>query len=171
MCRILNMKYLLLFCAGRCSGKNQNICLKFKIRCVQINELPRTQIIYGKKYPSQFYYIFHLVRHSMARANLNKYQLMQILGLLGIYFDAVVVFVTNFLLLIRLALAILWWVPMTTKRNIHENTFKFLQIFFHKSVLWNRTEILAFYSTISLTKIKLFKTNLPQCACNQISVT
>ena len=33
---------------------------------------------------------------------------MQILGILGIYFDAVVVFVTNFSLLFRLALAILW---------------------------------------------------------------
>ena len=33
---------------------------------------------------------------------------MQILGLLGMYFDAAVVFVKNFLLLSRLALAILW---------------------------------------------------------------
>ena len=32
---------------------------------------------------------------------------MQILGLLGMYFDAVVVFVTNSLLLFRLAVAIL----------------------------------------------------------------
>ena len=36
------------------------------------------------------------------------FQLMQILGLLGMYFDAAVVFVTNFLLLFRLAMAILW---------------------------------------------------------------
>ena len=33
---------------------------------------------------------------------------MQILGILGIYFDDVVVFVTNFSLLFRLSLAILW---------------------------------------------------------------
>ena len=33
---------------------------------------------------------------------------MQILGILGIYFDAAVVFVTNFSLLFRLSLAILW---------------------------------------------------------------
>ena len=33
---------------------------------------------------------------------------MQILGILGIYFDAVVVFVTNFSLSFRLSLAILW---------------------------------------------------------------
>ena len=33
---------------------------------------------------------------------------MQILGLLGMYFDAVVVLVTNFSLLFRFALAILW---------------------------------------------------------------
>ena len=34
---------------------------------------------------------------------------MQILGLLGMYFDAVVVEVKTFLLLFRLALAILWF--------------------------------------------------------------
>ena len=33
---------------------------------------------------------------------------MQILGLLGIYFDALVVFVTSHSLLFRLTLAILW---------------------------------------------------------------
>ena len=32
---------------------------------------------------------------------------MQILGLLGMYFDAAVVFVSNFILLFRLALAVL----------------------------------------------------------------
>ena len=36
------------------------------------------------------------------------FQLMQILGLLGMYFDTVVVFVTKFSLLFKLALAILW---------------------------------------------------------------
>ena len=35
---------------------------------------------------------------------------MQILGLLGMYFDAVVVKVNTFLLLFRLTLAILWTV-------------------------------------------------------------
>ena len=40
---------------------------------------------------------------------------MQILGLLGMYFDAVVVFVTSQTLLFRLALAILW-----------QGTFQFL---------------------------------------------
>ena len=34
--------------------------------------------------------------------------MMQILGLLGMYFDAVVVEVEKYLLLFRLALAILW---------------------------------------------------------------
>jgi hypothetical protein len=38
---------------------------------------------------------------------MGGFQLMQILGLLGIYFDAVVVEVKTFLLLFRLALAIL----------------------------------------------------------------
>ena len=33
---------------------------------------------------------------------------MQILGLLGMYFDAVVVFVTNSSILFRFAMAILW---------------------------------------------------------------
>ena len=37
------------------------------------------------------------------------FQLMLILGLLGMYFDAVVVFVTSQTLLFRLALAILWY--------------------------------------------------------------
>ena len=36
--------------------------------------------------------------------------MMQILGLFGMYFDAVVVFVTNSSLLFRLAMAILWTV-------------------------------------------------------------
>ena len=77
--------------------------------------------------------------HSMARTNLNKseklvtitteaskylhayilrwvweggFQMMQILGLLlGMYFDAAVVFATNFSLLFRLAMAILWYIP------------------------------------------------------------
>ena len=38
----------------------------------------------------------------------GAFQLMQILDLLGMYFNAAVVFVTNFLLLFILALAILW---------------------------------------------------------------
>ena len=39
----------------------------------------------------------------------GRFQLMQILGLLGMYLDAVVVFVTNSSLFFRLALAILWY--------------------------------------------------------------
>ena len=39
---------------------------------------------------------------------------MQILGLLGMYFDAVVVEVKTFLLLFRLALAILWYAVVRT---------------------------------------------------------
>ena len=39
------------------------------------------------------------------------FQLIQTLGFLGMYFDAVVVEVETFLLLFRLALAILWVVP------------------------------------------------------------
>ena len=35
---------------------------------------------------------------------------MQILVLLGMYFDAVVVFVTNYLLVFRFAMAILWYI-------------------------------------------------------------
>ena len=41
-CQILNIKYLLLFSAGRRSGKNQNKYSNFKIRHVQIDELQRT---------------------------------------------------------------------------------------------------------------------------------
>ena len=40
-CQSLHFKYLLLFSAGRRNGKYQNN-LKFKIRQVQIDELPRT---------------------------------------------------------------------------------------------------------------------------------
>ena len=35
---------------------------------------------------------------------------MQILGLLGMYFDAAVVFITNSSLLFRFAMAILWYI-------------------------------------------------------------
>ena len=42
--------------------------------------------------------------------------MMQILGLLGMYFDAVVVEVKTFLLLFRLALAILWEKLKTRKK-------------------------------------------------------
>ena len=37
------------------------------------------------------------------------FQLMLILGLLGMYFDAAVVFVTSQTLLLKLAVAILWY--------------------------------------------------------------
>ena len=44
---------------------------------------------------------------------------MQILGLLGMYFDAVVVEVKTFLLLFRLALAILWNRITVCKANMN----------------------------------------------------
>ena len=40
---------------------------------------------------------------------------MLILGLLGMYFDAAVVFVTKSSLFFRLAVAILWWVQQDLK--------------------------------------------------------
>ena len=43
------------------------------------------------------------------------FQLIQILGLMGMYFDAVVVEVETFLLLFRLALAILWLINVSKK--------------------------------------------------------
>ena len=42
---------------------------------------------------------------------------MQVLGLLGMYFDAAVVFVTNSSLLFRLVMAILWGVSMTNLKS------------------------------------------------------
>ena len=59
------------------------------------------------------------------------FQLMQILDLLGMYFDAVVVFVTNSSLLFRLAVAILWYEGWIS--NLRPK-FKFQsQIFVHNS--------------------------------------
>ena len=46
------------------------------------------------------------------------FQLIQILGLLRMYFDAVVVEVKTFLLLFRLALAILWADKLIFKKEI-----------------------------------------------------
>jgi hypothetical protein len=43
---------------------------------------------------------------------------MQILDLLGMYFDAAVVFVTSHSLLLRLALAILWDMSNLVKSNM-----------------------------------------------------
>ena len=45
------------------------------------------------------------------------FQLMQILGLLGMYFDAVIVEVKKYLLFFRLALAILWEVNFKFSAN------------------------------------------------------
>ena len=50
---------------------------------------------------------------------------MQILGLLGMFFDAVVVFVTNFSLLISLALAILWQVRELNYIWYHDDVIKY----------------------------------------------
>ncbi len=48
---------------------------------------------------------------------------MQILGLLGIYFDATVVFVTNSSLLFRFAMAILW-TQNSSRLKVTYKTFK-----------------------------------------------
>ena len=48
---------------------------------------------------------------------------MQILGLLGMYFDAAVVFVTNSSLLFRLAKAILCGCLLTTPLTYYRGTF------------------------------------------------
>ena len=59
---------------------------------------------------------------------------MQILGLLGMYFDAVVVEVEKYLLLFRLALAILWVLGMCHKPALKRqkkcwlNLFTFLRV-------------------------------------------
>ena len=47
---------------------------------------------------------------------------MLILALLGMYFDAVVVFVTSQTLLFRLALTILWGMTFTSKQTDLENS-------------------------------------------------
>ena len=60
---------------------------------------------------------------------------MQILGLLGMYLDAVVVFVTNSSLFFRLALAILW---MSSNCAIH-NTY-LLTYVQCKEVSWGRNQ-------------------------------
>ena len=46
--------------------------------------------------------------------------MMQILDLLGIYFDAVVVFVTNSSLLFRLVMAILYFDAASEVQNLHQ---------------------------------------------------
>ena len=50
---------------------------------------------------------------------------MLILGLLGMYFDAVVVFVTSQTLLFRLALTILCYVSISNDQIINLNSCKF----------------------------------------------
>ena len=50
---------------------------------------------------------------------------MQILGLLGMFFDAVVVFVTNFSLLFSLALAILWQVRELNYIWYHDDVIRY----------------------------------------------
>jgi hypothetical protein len=52
------------------------------------------------------------------------FQFMLILGLLGMYFDAAVVFVTKSSLLFRLAVAILWKGTKKTRCHFHERKKK-----------------------------------------------
>ena len=52
------------------------------------------------------------------------FQLMQILVLLGMYFDAAVVFITSQLLLFRLALAVLWFMYYFGWFEVFTNSFK-----------------------------------------------
>ena len=55
--------------------------------------------------------------------------MMQILGLLGMYFDAVIVFVTNSTLLFRLAMAILWLKPSRCNTFVGKNENGFKHVF------------------------------------------
>ena len=67
---------------------------------------------------------------------------MLILGLLGMYFDAGVVFVTNSSLLIRLAAAILWCVallkqPINRFHPVWQNSQQALKVYYRASpVVW-----------------------------------
>ena len=58
---------------------------------------------------------------------------MQIVGLLGMYFDAAVVFVINFSFLFRLALAILWRASSTHSKKVPMHVTKLT-----KTVLCNQ---------------------------------
>ena len=59
-CGILNIKYLLFFSAGKRSWKNANKCSKFKIRHVQIDELPKTLKNNSHKYTRLFLWKFKI---------------------------------------------------------------------------------------------------------------
>ena len=48
---------------------------------------------------------------------------MQILGLLGMYFDAAVVFITNYSLLFRFAMAILWYELWQLRNKLQREEF------------------------------------------------
>ena len=61
------------------------------------------------------FFIFENLLHKKGLK--GGFQLMLILGLLGMYFDAVVVFVTSQTLLFRLALAILWNIKVLRLSN------------------------------------------------------
>ena len=68
-----------------------------------------------------------LLKFYDVRSEKGEFQLMLILGLLGMYFDAVVVFFTNSSLFFRLAVAILWhnmhWILYF--KNIYSKLFWF----------------------------------------------
>ena len=57
---------------------------------------------------SKIYFIKAIFKNVMKWGLKGGFQLMQILDLLGMYFDAVVVFITKSSLLYRLAVVILW---------------------------------------------------------------
>ena len=69
--------------------------------------------------------------------------MMQILGLLGMYFDAAVEFVTNSSLLFRLAMAILWYnFQIPNKEHTYERP-----LLFWKNILtlWSYWKFFCFY--------------------------
>ena len=71
---------------------------------------------------------------------------MQVLGILGMYFDAVVVFVTNSSLLFRLAMAILCkYKIVSTNNNLFRNIQWqiFLAWIFMSGILWVRIKAVA----------------------------
>ena len=70
----------------------------------------------------------------------GRFQLMLILGLLGMYFDAAVVFVTKSLLFFRLAVAILWGVcsHLRGRHKIIKKIWSYKMCKTHHCALWLR---------------------------------
>ena len=63
------------------------------------------------------------------------FQLMQILGLLGMYFDNMVVEVEKYLLFFRLALAILWYLLVLFKKLQFDNFENLILLVANKTTL------------------------------------